>query len=299
MIKRHALSAILVLLLLSLPAGASFAQAPHKKKQNVPAATPAPAAASDQKPGSAPAGAAASTDKLREAAQNPVANLISLPLQNNTNFDYGPLHRPQNVLNVQPVIPFKLTDDWNLITRWVTPIIYQPRLSPTEGADFGLGNIQPSFFLSPAKPGKIIWGVGPVFWLPTATGNTLGVNKWGAGPSAVALTIQDHWVYGVLVNNIWAGTQNQRVNQMLIQPFVNYNMADGWYLTSVPVITANWLAKSSDRWTVPLGGGFGRLFKVGKLPINAQVQAFYNVVRPDNGPTWTLRFQIQALFPTL
>jgi hypothetical protein len=279
----------------------AVANAPPKKaKPVVPVATTAtaPVPATSPREAQPAAGSAESADKLREAAQNPVANLISIPLQNNTNFDYGPLHRPQNVLNVQPVIPFKLTEDWNLITRWVTPVIYQPRLSLTDGAELGLGNIQPSFFLSPAKPGKLIWGVGPVFWLPTATGNTLGVNKWGAGPSAVVLTIQDHWVYGVLVNNIWAGTQNQRVNQMLIQPFLNYNMADGWYLTSVPVITANWLAKSSDRWTVPVGGGIGRLFKVGKLPINAQVQAFYNVVKPESGPDWTLRFQIQALFPT-
>ncbi|MHB2169382.1 hypothetical protein [Alsobacter sp. R-9] len=244
------------------------------------------------------AGAATSVEKLREAAQNPVANLISLPFQNDTNFNSGPYSRPQNVLNIQPVVPFKITPDWNLITRWVTPVIWQPRVSPTLDGATGLGNIQPSFFLSPAEPGKIIWGVGPVLWLPTATDKVLGVNKWGGGPSAVALRIDGPWVYGVLVNNIWAGTQNQRVNQMLVQPFLNFNLPDGWYLTSSPVVTSNWLATSGDQWTVPVGGGFGRLFKVDKLPINAQVQAFYNVVRPNDAATWTLRFQLQALFPT-
>jgi hypothetical protein len=239
-----------------------------------------------------------STEALRDAAQNPIANLISVPFQNNTNFSVGPYHQTQNVLNIQPVVPFHLTDDWNLITRWITPIVYQPRVSPQDGPEFGLGNIQPAFYLSPAKPGAIIWGVGVQTWLPTATDKTLGVNKWGAGPAAVALTIQDPWVYGVLINNVWAGTSGQRVNQMLIQPFVNYNLPDGWYLTSSPIITANWLAPESDRWLVPLGGGFGRLFKIGKLPVNTQVQAFYDVARPTGAASWTLRFQLQFLFPS-
>jgi hypothetical protein len=270
------------------------ADAAPAKKQAAPAAPP-PAATRAEAP---PEAKGDSSDSLREAAQNPVANMISLPFQNNTNFDTGPYHRPQNVLNVQPVIPFKITPDWNLITRWVTPLIAQPRMSPTDGAAFGLGNLQPSFFLSPAHPGKIIWGVGPILWLPTATDTTLGINKWGAGPSFVALTIEGPWVIGVLANNVWAGTEGKRVNQATIQPFVNYDLPHGWYLTTSPIITANWLEKGDDRWTVPIGGGFGRLFKVDKLPINAQVQAFYNVARPQNAPGWTLRFQIQALFPT-
>jgi hypothetical protein len=237
------------------------------------------------------------SDALRKAAQNPIANLISVPFQNNTNFDVGPYHRPQNVLNFQPVVPIHITDDWNLITRWITPIVYQPKLSPNDGVEFGLGNLAPAFFLSPVHSGEIIWGVGTQTWLPTATDKNLGINKWGAGPAAVALTIQGPWVIGILANNVWAGTANRRVNMLTVQPFVNYNLPQGWYLTSSPVITSNWVAKGDDRWTVPIGGGFGRLFKVDKLPINTQIQAFYNVARPTNGPSWTLRFQIQFLFP--
>ena len=238
------------------------------------------------------------TDKLREAAQNPVADMISVPLQNNLSFGYGPYSKPQNVLNIQPVVPVKITEDWNIITRWVTPVISQPQLTPLGEREFGLGNIQPSFFLSPSKSGEIIWGVGPVLWLPTATDKTLGVNKWGGGPTAVALTIQGHWVFGALINNIWAGSGTERVNQMLVQPFVNYNMAGGWYLTSAPIITANWLAQSGEKWTVPVGGGFGRLFKIEHQPINFQLQAFYNVIKPTAGPDWTFRAQLQFLFPT-
>jgi hypothetical protein len=242
---------------------------------------------------------ATDTDALRKAAQNPIANMISVPFQNNTNFDTGPYNRPQNVLNFQPVIPIKLNEDWNVISRWITPFVYQPRMSPLEGAEFGVGNLQPAFFLSPAKSGEIIWGVGVQSWLPTASDKTLGVNKWGAGPAAVALTIQGPWVVGVLANNVWAGTANQRVNLLTVQPFVNYNLPGGWYLTSSPIINANWLAKQDERWTVPIGGGIGRLFKIDKLPVNLQAQAFYNVVRPTNAANWTMRFQLQFLFPTL
>ncbi|MCP8940775.1 hypothetical protein NK718_19800 [Alsobacter sp. SYSU M60028] len=287
-------------LVLGVSAGVAAAQATAEKpkpKARKPAIATAVVAPKAEAPTTEAGGG--DINRLRHAAQNPVADLISVPLQNNTNFGYGPYRRPQNVLDFQPVIPFKITPEWNVITRWVTPIVDQPRLSPTENADFGLGNVQPSIFLSPAQPGKIIWGAGPVFWLPTATGRTLGVNKWGAGPTAVALTIEGPWVAGVLVNNIWAGTHNQRVNQMLLQPFVNYNLPDGWYLTSSPIVTADWLADSGDRWKVPIGGGFGRLFKIDRLPVNAQIQAFYNVVRPDYGATWTLRFQVQALFPAI
>jgi hypothetical protein len=247
--------------------------------------------------GAAGSSGAASEKSLREAAQNPIAAMISIPFQDNVNFGVGPYGQTQNVLNIQPVIPFKLGDDWNLVTRWITPVVYQPRLSPQDGPEFGLGNLQPAFFLSPAKSGEIIWGVGPQFWLPTATNKTLGVNKWGAGPSLVVLTMQEPWVFGALINNVWAGTSGQRVNQMLIQPFINYNLPQGWYLTTSPVITANWLASAGNVWTVPVGGGFGRLFRVDKLPVNAQIQGFYDVARPTGAPNWTLRFQVQFLLP--
>jgi hypothetical protein len=278
-------------------AGAALAAPAKTKAKARPAAAAkaVPAALAAGSTESAPKGEDA--DALRRAAQNPVANMISLPLQNNTNFSYGRYKQDQNVLNFQPVIPIKINDDWNLITRWITPLIYQPQLTPTGQREFGLGNLTPSFFLSPAHSGAVIWGAGPILYLPTATDKTLGTNKWGGGPSFVALTIQGPWVLGALVNNIWAGTQNDRVNLFTLQPFINYNLPGGWYLTSGPVITANWLTKNGEKWTVPVGGGFGRLFRLDKLPINAQIQAFYNVVKPTGGADWTLRFQVQALLP--
>ena len=241
-----------------------------------------------------------STEDLAKAAQNPVADLISLPFQNNTNFGVGPGNDVQNVLNIQPVIPFKLGANWNLITRTIAPLIYQPELVPGAGSTFGLGDINTTLFLSPAKPGKLIWGLGPAFSFPTATDDVLGTDKWSAGPSVVALTINGPWVIGGLASNLWsyAGDDDRAdVNQFLFQYFINYNMADGWYLSSAPIITANWEADSGNQWTIPFGGGVGKIFKIGKQAMNAQMQAFYNVEKPDGGADWTLRLQLQFLFP--
>lgn len=242
-----------------------------------------------------------SEDELRKAAQNPMADLISFPIQNNTNFGYGPLDKTQNITNIQPVIPFRLNEDWLLISRTIAPIVYQPELYDGQGSKFGLGDISQSLFLGPTKPGSLIWGAGAVFLLPTATDGRLGTKKWSAGPAVVGLTMRGPWVLGALLQNVWsfAGDGDRAdVNLMTLQYFINYNLPDGWYLTSSPINTANWEADSGDRWTIPLGGGVGRLFRIGKLPVNALAQAFYNVEKPDNlGPDWTLRLQVQILLP--
>ena len=257
------------------------------------AADPPPAADASQ--------GAADANKLREAAQNPVANLISVQLQDNLGFNYGPYNAAQNILNFQPVIPIHLNADWNLITRWVSPIVYQPETSRLIFRRSSARQYPASVLSPPANPGKLIWGVGAVTYLPTATDKTLGVNA-GAAPGVVVLTIQEPWVVGALANNVWAWRNGQQVDEMTAQYFINYNLPDGWYLTSQPIITADWRAPAHDKWVVPFGGGVGRLFRVGKQPINAQVQAFYNAVRPTvgplTGPTWSLRFQISLLFPS-
>ncbi|BCP56094.1 hypothetical protein K32_47110 [Kaistia sp. 32K] len=248
-----------------------------------------------------PAAAQQSASDLAKAAQNPVADMISVPFQSNTNFGYGPYDKTQEILNIQPVIPIHLTPDWNLITRVIAPVIWQPQLSPDDGRTFGLGDLNPTFFLSPAKSDKFVWGVGPTFLLPTATDEDLGTGKWGAGIAGVGLVMHGPWVYGALINNIWsfAGQSDRaNVNQMTLQPFVNYNFKEGWYLSSSPIITANWEADNDDRWVLPVGGAVGRVFKIGKQPINAQLGAYYNAISPDDiGPQWQIRAQIQFLFP--
>jgi hypothetical protein len=247
------------------------------------------------------AGPAIAQDKggdLAKQTQNPVSSLISVPFQNNTGFGLGPNDRIQNVLNIQPVIPVSL-GNWNMINRTIAPLIYQPLLGTESDGEFGLGDINHTMFFSPADPGKVIWGVGPVISFPTATNDILGTDKWSLGPSLIALTMPKQWVIGALVNNIWsiAGNEDRAdVNSMLLQYFVNYNFSNGTYLTSAPIITANWEA-DEDKWIVPFGGGAGAITKIGPQPINLQVSAYYNVAHPENGPDWSLRAQVQLLFP--
>ena len=243
-----------------------------------------------------------SAEELAKETQNPLAKLISVPFQNNFNFGFGPNDVTQWVLNVQPVIPISLTKDWNLITRTIMPIINQPSPAPGIPSAFGLGDINPSLYLSPANAGKLVWGLGPALTFPTASASVLGNGKWEAGPAFVLLTKPGHWVIGALANNQWsyAGWGKNNVNALLVQPFINYNFPDGWYVASSPIITANWLAASDDRWTLPIGGGVGKILKFGDKspPINLQLQAFDNVVRPhQGGADWQLRFQVQFLFP--
>lgn len=250
-------------------------------------------------------------EDLRAKTQNPVGSLISVPLEN--NLDFGADNGEAYILNIQPVIPFRV-GDWNLINRVIAPVIRVPGsiqglpVLPQGGSDndkktdsrWGLGDINYSLFLSPAEPGKVIWGVGPSLTMRTATSDLTGSGKWSAGPTAVVLAQPKPWSIGVLGRQLWsfAGSRNRdSVNQFLVQPFVNYNMDGGWFLFSDPTITANWDADSGNRWTVPLGAGVGRLFKVGGQAINTRAGAFYNVEKPDGAPDWTIKFTLQFLFP--
>lgn len=241
-------------------------------------------------------------EELTKAAQNPIANIMSFPFQNNTNFKMGPdSNRTQNVLNIQPVIPlFK----GRLITRTIFPMVWQPDYTQDSGTNFGLGDIIFTAFYAPESKG-ITWGVGPVVQFPSG-GTDFGTGKWCAGASVIALAMPGQWVVGALINNIWsfAGAKDRAdVNFMTFQPFVNYNLPN-FYFTFQPIITANWEAKKNEYtgndniWTVPLGLGVGKLVKLGgKLPVNLNVSYFYNVVRPDYGPQYQVRLLAAVLLP--
>jgi hypothetical protein len=250
----------------------------------------------------APARAEMSAEELAKLAQNPVGNLISLPFQNNTNLNFGPQRGTQNVLNIQPVYPISVNSEWNVITRTILPVISMPSLAPADERTNGVGDVVFTAFLSPAVPEGAIWGVGPVVQLPTDSNAELGNKNWGLGASFVVLRLEkgSPWVYGVLANNVWSVSgdrQGGSYSNGLIQPFVNYNFPGGLYLTSAPIATVSWQAESGQKWTVPLGGGVGKIFHLGKLPVNAQISAYYNVVRPDFGANWQIRAQIQLMFP--
>jgi hypothetical protein len=240
-----------------------------------------------------------SDEDLAKATQNPLASMISLPFQNNTNFGIGPGDDTQNVLNIQPVLPFSLGEDWNLVTRTIVPVMSQPGFAPGESRTNGLGDVTLTGWVSPKNSGKWIWGVGGALVMPTASDDVLGNDRWSVGPSVVVLTMPGNWVVGSLFSNVWSvgGSGDQDVNFFTWQYFVNYNMDNGWYLTSAPIITANWEENSDNTWTVPFGGGIGRVFRIGKQPLNAQISAYYNVKKPEFGADWQLRLQLQMLFP--
>lgn len=242
-----------------------------------------------------------SATDLAKKTQNPVADLISVPFQFNSFFETGPKGKTQNTLLIQPVIPFSLNEDWNFIARPIIPLIEQPPLTAAQNRNHGLGNIQFQGFFSPKeKVGDWIMGFGPYLEFPTNSGpdGRFGSDNWSAGSAFVALQMKGPWVYGSLVSHLWSyHGDDPEVNVTAIQPFLNYNMKDGWYLSSSPVITANWSAESSQRWTIPIGGGIGRVFKIGKQPVNVSVRAYHNLQSPRSGSDWQLQFQIQFLFP--
>jgi hypothetical protein len=240
-------------------------------------------------------------EALAKIAQNPVANLISIPLQENANLNAGPFDHELNVLNIQPVVLFDITDDWNIITRTILPVISQPGFSPEQDRSNGLGDVQISTFLTSSKPGAWIWAIGAIAQLPTHTDPQLGNDHAGFGPTFAILRLEagSPWVFGVLLNNVWStgNSHSPAYNNGLIQPFINYNFK-GAYLTTSPVITANWEAdRGSQKFTVPVGGGVGKVFKIGSQRVNAQVGAYYNFVRPDFAPNWQIRLQAQLMFP--
>jgi hypothetical protein len=243
---------------------------------------------------------------LAAKTQNPVGAMYSLPFK--FTLDSGASDGEVFVLNIQPVIPVTV-GNWNLINRVIVPLIDTPGgVSGTpeipnpvgdDGAT-GLGDINYSVYVSPAEPGKVIWGIGPSLMMDTATEDELGSGKWSAGPTAVVLIQPKPWTIGLLGRQLWdfAGDSDRKnFNQLLLEPFINYNLDNGWYLISDMILTANWEADSSNTWTIPLGGGAGKMFAIGNQKMNTKLEAYYNVVKPDGAPDWSMSWTLQFLFP--
>lgn len=261
----------------------------------VPPSDPAPS------PGATSQRSESATD-LAKKLQNPIGDLISIPFQNNTNFNAGPHKGTQDILNIQPVVPLHLNDEWNLITRTIVPLIWSPSAQPGHSVPFGLGPTSFSAFLSPKNPidGWIL-GAGPVTQLPTSTSKTLGSNVWGLGPAVVVVKMAGAIVAGALINNVFslggtAGRGGTSYSVFTFNPFFNYNFGGGWFAGTAPVATANWQAPGT-KWTIPVGMQAGRLIKIGgKLPVNLVTGAYYNAIRPEYGATWQLRTQVAFIF---
>jgi len=237
--------------------------------------------------------------ELAKATQNPIASLISVPLQNNFDWGGGPNGDGfQYKLNVQPVIPVSLSEDWNVISRTILPFVYQEKVIGTSSQS-GLADTVQSFFFSPVKPapGGWIWGAGPVLQIPTATDDRLGEEKWGAGPTGVALKQQGPWTYGLLFNHVWsfAGEGGRAdVNRTFLEPFVSYTTKT---FTSFAVNTESNYDWEHGQWLVPVNMAVQQLLKVGKQPIALQVGGRYYAQGPSGAPEWGLRFQLTLLFP--
>ena len=246
---------------------------------------------------SVPLKAQESREDLSKQAANPVADLISIPIQHNIDFGLGEYDRTRNLLNIQPVIPLA---GGKIITRTVMPIVWQPDTTSESGMySSGLSDITfTAFYAKPA--GSLTFGFGPVIDIPTG-GSLRGSEKWNLGPSMVALAQPGDWTLGVLVNNVWSFAGNSdraNVSKGLLQYFIVRQLGSGWYVSSSPLITANWKAESGQKWVVPFGGGVGKVSFLGKLPVNMQMGAYVNAVKPDDGPDWQMRFQAQFLLPT-
>lgn len=239
-----------------------------------------------------------------KAAQNPLANVISMPFQNNTSFGIGAYDKTSDVLNIQPILPAKLSESgWLLINRFIIPF---PTSMPDQSSEdakniTGLGDINYTGWFSPPVKGKLTWGIGPVTIWPTASSDELGTGKFSIGPSAVLVYGTPGWMAAAVVSN-WvsvAGDDDRAdVNTFYFQYIFTYFLKNKWYLSTAPINLANWEAEEGQKWTVPLGGGFGKMFTAGKLPMDIQTQAFYNVVKPDGAADWQLRVQLKLIFPT-
>jgi hypothetical protein len=244
-------------------------------------------------------GDAASAAELAKKLQNPIASLISVPLQNNFDFGAGPKGDGfQYKLNIQPVIPFSLSKDWNLITRAILPVVYQENIIGTSSQS-GLSDLTESLFFSPKKDFHgWIWGAGPVFLFPTATHDLLGTEKWGAGPTAVFLKQEHGFTYGMLVNHIWsyAGESDRaNFNSTFLQPFLSYTSRTQTTFALNTESTYDW---THEQWTVPLNLSVKQLVKIGGAPVQFEFGGRYYAERPVNGPDWGLRFTVTFLFPT-
>lgn len=242
-----------------------------------------------------------SESELAKQLANPIASLISLPFQLNYDRNIGQADEGERLtLNIQPVIPFELNDKWNLISRTILPLIRQSDISPGTGSQNGTGDIVQSLFFSPKAPSESgwIWGVGPVLLLPTGSNDLLTADKWGAGPTGVALKQDGPWTYGALVNHIWSFDGNDDRNDVsatFLQPFISYATPTGLSYNLNTESTYNW--KTRD-WTVPILLGIGKVSKIGDQTVQYNAALRYYAESPISGPKdLAFRFAFVLIFP--
>lgn len=247
---------------------------------------------------SKPSSEVATEEDLAMQLANPVASLISVPFQSNMDFGIGPADASRLTVNIQPVIPFDLNEDWNLITRTILPVINAEAPARGHESAFGLGDAVQSFFVSPKKTvGGWILGAGPVFLYPTATDDLLGLGRWGMGPTAIALQQKGPWTYGVLANHLWSlgrGDERGDVSATFMNPFLSYVTPTKTTFSVSPELTYDW---ETEHWLAPVNVVVSQLFVIGKQPVSVALGARYYFDAPSGGPEWGLRLGVTLLFP--
>jgi hypothetical protein len=242
------------------------------------------------------------TENLEKLARNPVGDAVKIPLAESINFDAGPYGRISNSLQIQPIIPFPIAQDWLLIPRIVATLAaYEPEVTQASGGSTGLGDTVATFFLTPAHTGMVVWAVGPALLIPTATDTNTGAGKWGLGPS-VAFVVQPNWgSITTATQNVWSLPGNSHrasVNQLQIETSLSYNLPHAWYLLTEPAFTADWTQSSGDRWLVPFGGGIGRTLEIGNKAVDWNIALYSNAIRPGTQPypKWQVILQCTLLY---
>ena len=234
--------------------------------------------------------------ELAISVHNPLEDFVKVPVQSTTGFQLGPHNRVGDSLNIQPVVPFSLNPQWDLIARPSLTVTYLP--SPHEQS--GLEDLQTSLFLTPAKEGTWIWGAGSIFQFPTASSSGLGTGRWSAGPTAALLYSEGPWFNGILAYQLmsFAGHRDRgSVNFTYIEPEISYNFESGWYVQCDPSITYDWTADTANAWIIPMGADIGKAFKMGSQNLSLQVGAYDLLKGPDSAPQWIARVSVTFLFP--
>ena len=241
---------------------------------------------------------ATSPQELAKNVHNPLEDFFKVAIQSTSGFSIGPHHNAGEGINLQPLLPFSLSREWDLLARPSLSLNYQP--SPHE--QFGLTDLQSSFFLSPHDVYEWIWGIGPIFEFPTATSQRLGTGRWSAGPTAALLYSNGPWFGGVLTYQLMSfGGDRARgsVNQTYLEPEISYNLESGWYGDIDPPITFDWTADAANGWTIPIGADVGKEFRLWSHDMGLQVGAYDLLKHPDGAPQWIIRVQLTALFPNV
>lgn len=234
-----------------------------------------------------------------QEAQNPMAEVMKLPVENRFDAGYGHKDALNYRLSFQPSMVSEISKDWNMVNRLDVPFMYQPGRTPGEKDSWGLGDTTYESFYGPSNGRNFFWGIGPTLQVPTATDNQLGTKKWSAGVAGVLSVINGPFVLGTRLNHLWsfAGKDDREdVNRTDIEYFIYANLGNGWWIGTSPVNTANWEAPSSETWTIPIGGGAGKL--IGKRrPVNLKLEAYAYAAAPDNYADWSCMVCFEFLIP--